>query len=89
MIKSYKELCDILNELIKNFENECVEFKRAENDFNIDKLGKYFSAISNEATLKNKQYGWIVFGIDDKTHNFTNTRYYYNNNFNSVKKTDF
>jgi len=86
MIKSYKELCDILNELIKNSENECVEFKRAENDFDIDKLGKYFSAISNEATLKNKQYGWIVFGIDDKTHNFTNTRYHYDNNFNSVKK---
>lgn len=86
MIKSYKELCDILNELIKNSENECVEFKRAENDFDINKLGKYFSAISNEATLKNKQYGWIVFGIDDKTHNFTNTRYHYDNNFNSVKK---
>lgn len=86
MIKSYKELCDILNELIKNSENECVEFKRAENDFDIDKLGKYFSAISNEATLKNKQYGWIVFGIDDKTHTFTNTRYHYDNNFNSVKK---
>ena len=86
MIKSYKELCDILNELIKNSENECVEFKRAENDFDIDKLGKYFSAISNEATLKNKQYGWIVFGIDDKTHNFTNTRYHYDNNFNGVKK---
>ena len=76
MIKSYKELCDILNELIKSSENECVEFKRAENDFDIDKLGKYFSAISNEATLKNKQYGWIIFGIDDKTHNFTNTRYH-------------
>ena len=86
MIKTYKELCDILNELIKNSENECVEFKRAENDFDVDKLGKYFSAISNEATLKNKQYGWIVFGIDDKTHDFINTRYHYDNNFNSVKK---
>ena len=50
LIKSYKELCDILNELIKNSENEYVEFKRAENDFDIDKLGKYFSAISNEST---------------------------------------
>lgn len=86
MIKTYKELCDILNQLLKNPENECVEFKRAENDFDIDKLGKYFSAISNEATLKNKQYGWIVFGIDDKTHEFTNTRYRYDNNFNTVKK---
>ena len=73
MITSYKELCDILNELIKNFENECVEFKRVENDFDIDKLEKYFFTISNEATLKNKQYDWIVFSIDDKTHNFTNT----------------
>jgi len=86
LIKSYKELCDILYELIKNPENECVEFKRAEKDFDIDKLGKYFSAISNETTLKNKQYGWIIFGIDDKTHNFTNTRYRYDNNFNDVKK---
>lgn len=86
MIKTYNELCDILKELVKNQENECVEFKRADNDFDIDKLGKYFSAISNEATLKNKQYGWIIFGIDDKTHDFTNTRYHYDNNFNSVKK---
>ncbi len=86
MYKNPDELNKILDELLLNPENECVEFKRAENDFDIDKLGKYFSAISNEATLKNKQYGWIVFGIDDKTHNFTNTRYHYDNNFNSVKK---
>lgn len=86
MIKTYKELCDILNELIKHSENECVEFKRAENGFDIDKLGKYFSAISNESTLRNKQYGWIIFGIDDKTHFFTNTRFCSDNNFNGIKK---
>lgn len=86
MIKTYEELNEILNELVNNSENECVEFKRAENDFNVDKLGKYFSAISNEAILKNKQYGWIVFGIDDTTHEFINTRYHHDNNFNNVKK---
>ena len=86
MLKTDKELCEILNELINYSEGECVEFKRAENDFDIDKLGKYFSAISNESTLRNKQYGWIVFGIDDKTHEYTNTKYHYDNNFNSVKK---
>ena len=86
MIKTEEELILILNELLKNTESECVEFKRAENDFDIDKLGKYFSAIGNEANLKNKQYGWIVFGIDDKTHELTNTKYRYDNNFNSVKK---
>ena len=86
MVKTNEELCEILKELIKKSETECVEFKRAENNFDIDKLGKYFSAISNEATLKNKQYGWIVFGVDDKTHESINTHYCSDNNFNSVKK---
>lgn len=86
MVKTYKELCEIINELLKNSENECVEFKKAANDFDIDKLGKYFSAIGNEATLRNKQYGWIIFCIDDKPHKLTNTRFQNDNNFNNVKK---
>ncbi len=73
MIKTEEELVLLLNELLKSTENECVEFKKAEKVFDIDKLGKYFSAIGNEANLKNKQYGWIIFGIDDKTHELTNT----------------
>ena len=52
LIKADEELCEILKELIKNAETECVEFKRAENNFDIDRLGKYFSAISNKVTLK-------------------------------------
>lgn len=61
MFKTNDELTKILNELLKNFESECVEFKRAENNFDIDKLGKYFSALGNEANLRNRQYSWIVF----------------------------
>ena len=86
MIKSDEELTEILNELLKNPENEYIEFKRAENNFDINKLGQYFSAISNEATLKDKQYGSIVFGIDDKTHKPLGTKYCLNNNFNEIKK---
>lgn len=33
-------------------ESEVVEFKEAKNSYNFDKLGKYFSALSNEANLK-------------------------------------
>lgn len=55
-----------LNKLIDNWENEIVEFKEANNDFDKDKIGRYFSAISNEANLKNLQYGWLVFGVRDK-----------------------
>jgi hypothetical protein len=32
-------------------EDEVVEFKKAENNFDFDDLGKYFSALSNEANL--------------------------------------
>lgn len=86
MLKTNDELIKTLKKLLENSENECVEFKRAENNFDIDKLGKYFSAMSNEATLRNKQYSWLIFGIDDKTHAFTNTKYHEDNNFNNVKK---
>lgn len=86
MYKSDIELNKILDELLLNPENECVEFKKAKNNFDIDLLGKYFSALGNEANLRNKQYSWIVFGIDDKTHELTNTEFYSDNNFNKVKK---
>ena len=86
MYKNNEELLDILNELLANDENECVEFKHAKNGFDIDLLGKYFSALGNEANLKNKQYSWIVFGIDDKTHDLVGTNFYPDNNFNKIKK---
>ena len=60
-------LLQILRDIINNWENEIVEFKRATNDFSQHDLGKYFSAISNEAKLKELQYGWLVFGVDNKT----------------------
>ena len=86
MITSENELIDILGELLKHPENEYIEFKKAENNFDTDKLGKYFSAMANEATLKNKQFGWIIFGIDDKTHKILGTNYCTDNNFNNIKK---
>lgn len=86
MYKNKEELNKILEDLLLNSENECVEFKRAENNFDIDVLGKYFSALGNEANLKNKQYSWIIFGVDDKTHELTNTNFFKENNFNKIKK---
>ena len=56
-------------------ENEIVEFKEAKNNFDFSKLGKYFSAISNEANLCGKKYGWLVFGVEDKKHSIVGTTY--------------
>ena len=86
MYKNSEELSKILDELLLNSENECVEFKAAKSGFDIDVLGKYFSAWGNEANLKNKQYSWIVFGVDDKTHQLVNTNFYKDSNFNKLKK---
>ncbi|WP_236974621.1 RNA-binding domain-containing protein [Membranihabitans maritimus] len=56
----------ILDTLLSvSVENEVVEFKKARNQFNKDKLGKYFSALSNEANLLGKSHAWLVFGVAD------------------------
>lgn len=86
MMRQADELAKLLEEFLKQPENEYIEFKKAKDSFDTDKLGKYFSAIRNEATLKNIQYGWIIFGIDDKTHELVGTNYCSNNNFNLIKK---
>ena len=80
------ELEQILFSLLKNDENECIEYKEANNSFDFEKLGKYFSALSNAANLVGKQYSWLIFGIKDKTHEFVNTKYRNNGNLNKLKK---
>lgn len=60
------EYYDVLQSLMERWEYEIVEFKEAKSSFNEDKLGQYFSALSNEANLKQQQYGWIVFGVSEK-----------------------
>jgi ATP-dependent DNA helicase RecG len=70
--------CDlllILYGLIENWENEVVEFKQASNNYKQDEIGQYFSAISNEANLKGLQYGWLVFGVHNKTKEIVGTDY--------------
>jgi len=63
-MKAPKEILKQL--LIKDYETEIVEFKEAKNQYDFNKLGKYFSALSNEANLHNKKNGWLIFGIEDK-----------------------
>lgn len=53
-------------------ETECVEFKTKDHKFDFDELGKYFSALSNEANLKGKACGWLVYGVDND-HNVVGT----------------
>ncbi|WP_298752616.1 RNA-binding domain-containing protein [uncultured Arcobacter sp.] len=72
MIDINKKLQQFLS---TNDENEILEYKEAKNQYDFDKIGKYFSSLSNEANLIGKSEAWLVFGIkDDKSVVGTNFR---------------
>ncbi len=54
-------------------ETETVEFK--ENHFTEGEIGKRMSALSNSANLHDQKYGYLVFGIQDSTHNIIGTHF--------------
>ncbi|OIO67388.1 MAG: hypothetical protein AUJ56_10065 [Zetaproteobacteria bacterium CG1_02_49_23] len=60
------ELRILLNDLIATWEN-AVEFKQAGNGYDTDRIGRYFSAMSNEANLQALDRVWLVFGVDNKS----------------------
>lgn len=60
------DLTELLRKLLAMpGETELVEFKEAKNSFDTDKLGEYFSALSNEANLKGAEEAWLVFGVNN------------------------
>lgn len=62
--------------LLKNLsETETLEFKEAKNNYDFDKLGKYFSALSNEANLSNVIEAWLIFGVRDKDRVIVSTQF--------------
>lgn len=54
-------------------EREWVEFK--ENNYNPQVIGEYISALSNSACLENKDFGYLVFGIENGTHKVVGTTF--------------
>lgn len=78
------DICEIFNELRYHHEDEVVEFKKAENNFDFDDLGKYFSALSNEANLRDKAFAWLAFGVHDKTREILGTSF--KNSMKSLQK---
>lgn len=71
----HAQLATLLNDLIATWENEVVEFKQAGNDYDTDKIGEYFSALSNEANLRSVEAGWLVFGVNNKTRGIVGSDY--------------
>lgn len=65
----------LLSELIARWENEVVEFKNVGDSYSTSDIGKYFSALANEANLRNQERAWLVFGVDNKTRSVVGSNY--------------
>ena len=71
-----KDLYKILSDTTAHpAETEIIEFKEAKTNFDFGKIGKYFSALSNEANLKGKTCAWLIFGVTDKGHRIVGSQY--------------
>jgi predicted HTH transcriptional regulator len=63
----YEQIISLVNELKENTsENEWIEFKH--NFHSCEEIGEAISALSNAACIHKQSFGYLVFGIDDKTH---------------------
>ncbi|MEX1027780.1 MAG: ATP-binding protein [Candidatus Paceibacterota bacterium] len=69
-----QELSTLLTELRSHsHETEWIEFKH--NHADPQEIGEYLSAISNSAALHRKDAAYIVWGIEDATHNVVGTTF--------------
>ena len=63
MIYDEQTLRNKLQNMMTHHEDEVVEFKEAKSNYSFNEIGQYFSALSNEANLRSKNEGWLIFGI--------------------------
>ena len=54
-------------------ETEWVEYK--DNNYNPTLIGEYISALSNSACLENKEYAYLIFGIENETYTIKGTTF--------------
>ena len=71
-MRDEKYLKDLVQHLIKfPKETDWLEFKT--NYYEPEIIGEYISALSNAAALNNVQYAYLIFGIDDDSHEIIGT----------------
>lgn len=63
---------DIINECL-SYESEREWFEFKENWFEVNQLGEYISSLSNSAAILGKDYAYMIWGINDKTHEIVGT----------------
>ena len=85
MIYTDSQLKEKIIRMVQSFENEVVEFKEARSNYSFNNIGKYFSALSNEANLRGLQEAWLIFGISDDKR-YVGTEFRRQGSLQSLKK---
>jgi ATP-dependent DNA helicase RecG len=85
MIYTDNQLKEKISQMIESFESEVIEFKEARTNYSFNDIGKYFSALSNEANLRGLQEAWLVFGVSDDKR-YVGTEFRRQGNLQSLKK---
>jgi ATP-dependent DNA helicase RecG len=85
MIYTDNQLKAKINHMIEVFESEVVEFKEAKSNYSFNDIGKYFSALSNEANIRGLQEAWLIFGISDDKQ-FVGTEFRKQGSLQNLKK---
>ncbi|MGI6292191.1 MAG: RNA-binding domain-containing protein [Bacteroidales bacterium] len=71
-----EQLNDLLEKLVAlPSETEWVEFKLNKGSISNEQIGEYISALSNGATIANKPFGYLVWGINDSSHDIMGTNF--------------
>ena len=74
IVRSTDYIKSLVNEIIKlPNETEWIEFKHNNEDPQM--IGEYISALSNSAALNGKTNGYIIWGVDDTTHEILGTTF--------------
>ncbi len=66
MIYTERKLIEKVIQMVENFEDEVVEFKEAKTNYSFKDIGKYFSALGNEANIRDRKEAWLIFGVTNK-----------------------
>lgn len=71
-----------IDELLKYpYETEWLEFKT--NGFNPNELGEYISAMSNTAAYNGKDFAYLIWGIENKTHEIVGSSFNHRTDINN------
>ena len=80
-----QDLNILLNELCSQpHELQWLEFKMNKGSITNEQIGEYISAMSNGATLANKPFGYLIWGVEDATQIIKGTNF----TFSTAKQTN-